>query len=92
MADSDSTNATTDAVIEVAGDLETVHHTLKILNDLTNEQACNWGVLDDKEAVQDMVERIIVLTNSTRLKLDEFNQLMNKAYQIGYGTRMESLS
>lgn len=87
MADSDSTNATTDAVADVAGDLESMQHTLKILNDLTSEQACNWSTHDDEETVARTMERIIVLTNSMSQRLDEFSQLVTKAYQIGFGTK-----
>lgn len=87
MADSDSTNATAQAAADVAGDLETTHNTLRILNDLTNEQAFNWSSTDNKETVGEMVERIIVLTNTMSQKLDDLSKLVNKAYKIGFNTK-----
>lgn len=84
MADSDSTNA---RVTDVAGDLETMQDTLRILNDLTNDQACAWCGDDDKEAVGRMVERVIVLTNTMRDRIDELGELVSKAYKIGFESK-----
>jgi len=85
MADSDSTNASVNP-LHVAGELEGMQDTLRILNELTSDQACDWGGDDDSEKVGRMVENILVLTNTTRDKLNELSNLVTKVYKIGIDT------
>lgn len=84
MAGSDSTNPTVRSLYDVTSDLESLQDTLQILNGMTNEQACEWSIDDDKETVMRMTARIIVLTNTMSQKLDEFDALVSQSYKLAF--------
>jgi hypothetical protein len=80
---SDSTNAITD----VATDLEEFQNTMRILNGLTKEQACGWSAANNEETVGLMVERIVILAGTMRQKIEEFGEVVGRAYEIGFDSK-----
>ena len=84
MAESNSTKQTARPILDIASDLEDMQRTLTILTDMTIEQACNWSTTDNPDTVGRMVERLIVLGNTTSDKLAGLNGLVAEAYALGF--------
>ncbi len=70
------------ATFDIAGDFEGAQDELRILNEINMDEISNWSSRDTPAENGRMVERLIVMTNMMRIKIEQLASVNKRLYAL----------